>query len=478
MDSKTDNEEGNDRGFRSSSLLSSSVKNNSEAESNLKRIKCSIQYYDWGVVPSEKPSSVAELGSMNRRERVEIERPHAELWMGTHLSGLNVIITSNDDDKNNNNNNNNNNNAAMDDNDDDNNRDDKLLVSLKQYVLENQEETIGSKCKQRFGEDLPFLLKVLSVAKALSIQAHPDKALAELLHKEKPDMYKDANHKPEMALAVTVFEAMSGFVDEPELALEKCPELRALTGIEAASSNFMNNAELTKEERMRQLFTKVMLAEKQEVTKCIKTLIERLNVLKDKNELTDEQDILAMRLNEQYPDDVGVMCAYLLNYIKLQPGEAVYMAANEPHAYLDGECVEIMATSDNVVRAGLTPKARDTEVLCKMLTYKLGKPEILRGDEIDKNTKRYSPPFDEFELEVVTLEGGSSSSSSSCEMTVSEGPSIVLVTKGKGKINNLEISKGSVIFANANERMILTTFADSDEGLFVYRAQVNTRVFA
>ena len=77
-----------------------------------------------------------------------------------------------------------------------------------------------------------------------------------------------------------------------------------------------------------------------------------------------------MRLETQYPSDVGVLASFLFNYVKLNPGEALYLGANELHAYLKGECIECMATSDNVVRAGLTPKERDVQILCSMLTYK------------------------------------------------------------------------------------------------------------
>jgi len=410
----------------------------------LVQLKCAIQHYDWGV-SGQTPSAVAELGSLNREEKIDEEKPHAELWMGTHLSGLNVIKETDSSDS-------------------------SSSSSLKQHVEANAKETLGEKCLKRFGNDLPFLLKVLSVAKALSIQAHPDKQLAEKLHEEKPHMYKDANHKPEMALAVTEFEAMSGFISEPKEALEKCPELKLLTGIRLEEMDAMKE---DKKAQMKYLFTKVMLAEKEEVAKHVRALVKRLKEEaegKGGND-DDERDRLALRLNGQYPDDVGVMCAYLLNYIKLQPGEAVYMAANEPHAYLDGECVEVMATSDNVVRAGLTPKARDTEILCDMLTYKLGKPEVLTGDVIDKNTKRYSPPFDEFELEVISC-----SKNETAELTVSQGPSILLVKNGKGTLNDdVMIEKGSVVFANANEKMTLT---NSDDGeVSIYRAQVNTRVF-
>lgn len=85
--------------------------------------------------------------------------------------------------------------------------------------------------------------------------------------------------------------------------------------------------------------------------------------------LTDKEQ-LVLRLEKQYPADIGVIAAFFLNYVKLNPGEALVLGANEPHAYLSGECVECMATSDNVVRAGLTPKHRDVQTLCSMLTYK------------------------------------------------------------------------------------------------------------
>lgn len=83
-----------------------------------------------------------------------------------------------------------------------------------------------------------------------------------------------------------------------------------------------------------------------------------------------EKEELVLRLEKQYPGDVGVIASFLFNYVKLKIGEALYLGANEPHAYLYGECVECMATSDNVVRAGLTPKKLDVQTLCSILTYK------------------------------------------------------------------------------------------------------------
>ena len=125
--------------------------------------------------------------------------PYAELWMGTHPSGPSVVRASGE----------------------------PLLDHVRRHPGE-----LGERVAERFGGDLPFLFKVLSVRTALSIQAHPDKVLAESLHAERPGVYKDANHKPEMALALTDFEALSGFVESEALAraLEETPELRACVG--------------------------------------------------------------------------------------------------------------------------------------------------------------------------------------------------------------------------------------------------------
>ena len=103
-------------------------------------------------------------------------------------------------------------------------------------------------------------------------------------------------------------------------------------------------------------------------------------------------DRLAARLHAQYPRDVGVLCAYVLNYVALEPGQCIFLAANEPHAYLSGECVECMATSDNVVRAGLTPKLRDTSILCDMLTYAAGPRRCSRASPWTPTHADISPP--------------------------------------------------------------------------------------
>ncbi|CAM8941306.1 unnamed protein product [Rhodiola kirilowii] len=160
--------------------------------------------------------------------------------------------------------------------------------------------------------------------------------------------------------------------------------------------------------------------------------------------------MLVLRLEEQYPGDVGVISAFFLNYVRLKPGEALYIGANEPHAYLSGECVECMATSDNVVRAGLTPKPLDVQTLCSMLTYKQGYPEILKGVILNPYTKRYIPPFDEFEVDHCVLPHNASTTFSAMR-----GPSVFLAMAGEESSRQTHLKKGSLKATSSLHQLIV-----------------------
>ena len=393
-------------------------------------LTCAVQNYDWGI---KGGCEVSSLGELNTGAPSDPSKPYAELWMGTHPSGPSVVSATGE--------------------------------GLKETIAADPTAHLGAKTVERFGDDLPFLTKVLSVAKALSIQAHPDKTLAEQLHADRPNVYKDANHKPEMTLAVTEFEALCGFVAGDVLAanLVSVPELRAVVG-QAAADAFA--ASPGGKDELRAVFTALMTADGDVVAAQVDALAARLHAKPDKTPV----DALACRLNEQYPKDVGVLCAYVLNYLALKPGQCIYLAANEPHAYLAGECIECMATSDNVVRAGLTPKLRDTAILCDMLTYRAGAPVVLDGERVDESTTRYVPPFDEFMLETVTVAPGAT-----YELTKSQGPCVYLVHRGSCVVGGENARRGSVLFAAAGDE---TVVAAGEEGATLYRAMINSRVYA
>ncbi|KAL3525469.1 hypothetical protein ACH5RR_013841 [Cinchona calisaya] len=433
-----------------------------EQENMLVRLRCSVKNYDWGRNGWE--SSVARLYVRNNIKVVEEGKPYAEFWMGTHDSGQSYVAESTVT-------------APAPENRVAANGGvvETELLSLQDLIEKNPRSLLGDKVFLKWGPNLPFLFKVLSVAKALSIQAHPDKELATILHKAQPKVYKDANHKPEMALALTEFEALCGFVSQEELkgVVHNVPEIVELVGTKYIDQLLCINEEDVEKakEVLELIFTALMSASKDAVAQAISRLISRLSIKNETRELTDKEH-LVLRLEKQYPADIGVLAAFLLNRIKLKPGQALYLGADEPHAYIYGECIECMATSDNVVRAGLTPKDRDVQTLCSMLTYKQGLPEILEGVALNPYVDRYLPPFDEFEVDRCILPQGIS-----VVFPAVPGPSIFLVMAGHGTIFSTSskelVAEGDVLFMPANTQISVTTTS----GLSLYRAGVNSRFF-
>ena len=180
-----------------------------------------------------------------------------------------------------------------------------------------------------------------------------------------------------------------------------------------------------------------------------------------------------MRLHQQYPGDVGVFCVYLLNYARLKPGEALFLAANEPHAYISGECIEAMACSDNVVRLGLTPKFKDVPTLCAMLTYTAGNPVIVNGKKIDSCTRLYTPPVPEFEVSLTELRP-----KMPYRYAQVQSASLVLVLEGDGHIElnagsrKQHASKGAVFFVSAGAQTNVTA---GPSGMRLTRCHTNQK---
>ena len=183
-------------------------------------LSCTAQNYAWG-----KPASTSKVAQLLGKSN-DGDNPYAELWMGTHSKGPSYV--------------------------------DKQLLS----------EYLGD-------SELPYLYKVLSVARSLSIQAHPNKELAKKLHSERPEVYKDDNHKPEMAVALTQFEAMCGFRPSSQISffLKNVSEFKEIVGNDIAQS-FIDNKDDPKQ--LQNVFTSVMTADKDKVTKQVNTLIQRL----------------------------------------------------------------------------------------------------------------------------------------------------------------------------------------------------------
>ncbi|GAA6058992.1 hypothetical protein JCM10212_001702 [Sporobolomyces blumeae] len=413
---------------------------------------CGAQSYDWGKLGKDG-SKVSHFAQGLPNFSYDAEKPYAELWMGTHPSCPSTLLESGDD--------------------------------LKQY-LASHPDLLGKKVVDKFGDDLPFLFKVLAIRKALSIQAHPDKQLAKRLHDEKPDVYKDPNHKPEMAVALTDFSGFCGFRPPKQIAsfLASVPEFSSVVGSsvsESFQSKFSQSASPSEDDKkagLKDLFSALMKADDKLVQEQVEQLVSRVE--KENGAGLDQAEAeLIKTLNGDFPGDVGIFCTFVLNIVNLKPGEAVFLKANEPHAYLDGDIMECMATSDNVVRAGLTPKLRDVPTLTTMLTYTSSPPseQVLPPVSFrsTKHTTLYDPPIDEFSVLLTDLKAGERE-----EFKPIDGPSILIFTElehGKGRAaltwgadGSKEVDReGQVFFVGAGEKCSIEA---KDGRVVAYRAFV------
>ncbi|KAG2582635.1 hypothetical protein PVAP13_6KG185700 [Panicum virgatum] len=284
-----------------------------------------------------------------------------------------------------------------------------------------------------------------------------------------------------MAIAITEFRVLYGFagMEELKVVLRTVPEVEGLVGHEHAGK-LMSLKEYDEgneiKSSLQSAFAKLMATSKEKLSEALSKLIRRLNIESKIRTLTDKEQ-LVLSLERQYADDIGVIAALFFNYVKLSPGEALYIGANEPHAYLSGECIECMATSDNVARAGLTPKYKDIQTLCSMLTYKQAFPELLQGVCVQPYVRRYTPPFDEFEVDCCLVPAGELVIISSVA-----GPFVFVVIAGEGKLqadslpDGKRAKEGNVFFVPAYTEVKLST--RGPESMQLYRAGVNSRFFS
>ncbi|KAF7701889.1 hypothetical protein HF521_001172 [Silurus meridionalis] len=336
-------------------------------------LSCMVQNYAWGKVGLDSEVAKLVLGG-DPQAVIQDDRPYAELWMGAHPKGDALI------------------------------KDNRISQRTLGQWIADYPACLGSKVKDTFHGQLPFLFKVLSVNTALSIQAHPNRELAAKLHAQFPEHYPDNNHKPEMAIALTEFEGLCGFRPLEEIIsfLKNVPEFHALVGNEPAdelqrSRDNPARASLA----LKKCFSRMMNCEKKVFVDQLNMLVKRVSEEEAAGkDVCSSNGELLLRLHSQYPGDIGCFSIYFLNRIVLHPGEAMFLGANEPHAYLSGDCIECMACSDNTVRAGLTPKYIDVNTLCEMLNYSpaLASAKIFPAiqDPSDPCVRLYDPPVPDF----------------------------------------------------------------------------------
>ncbi|ODV87692.1 hypothetical protein CANARDRAFT_215449 [[Candida] arabinofermentans NRRL YB-2248] len=396
------------------------------------RIVGGAQNYDWGKLGSN--STVAKFAKLNDPSlTIDESKPYAELWMGTHPSVPTIEPTS--------------------------------KKSLRSLISEDPSKLLGDEIIKKFNskEELPFLFKVLSIEKVLSIQAHPDKALGAQLHKLDPKHYPDNNHKPEMAIAITDFEGFCGFkpLNEIDYLLQNIPEFRSLIG-EDIVSQFHDGIILnpsddvaTNKKLLQKVFSKLMNTSDDDIIPFASGLVKR--TISEPKLFGDSLCELIQRLNKQFENDIGLFCGCLmLNHCHLKSGEAMFLQAKDPHAYISGDIMECMAASDNVIRAGFTPKFKDVEVLVNNLTYSYNpveeqklKPDSFVRASGSGTFNLYDPPIDEFSV----LQSKFDNVSGTATIKGLNGPSILIVSDGEGKIrlkgdesSTLSCSEGGIYF--------------------------------
>mmetsp|Transcript_51085 Transcript_51085/g.121369 ORF Transcript_51085/g.121369 Transcript_51085/m.121369 type:complete len:541 (+) Transcript_51085:112-1734(+) len=362
------------------------------------------QHYDWGK-PKEE-SLVAKFSGDEEVMKAEPSKPYAELWMGDHPSGPSSVKNSSHGE-----------------------------TSCLRTTLRRSPSMLGEKLKK--DGQLPFLLKILSIHKALSIQAHPDKVRAQRLHAERPQVYKDGNHKPEIAIALTDFEALCGFRPVEDLVrfLDHVPEFVAMIGdVEAEGLRKSVGDAKQEEAALKAAFARMMHQPNAFVKEQARALVARVREVSTDDGLhrcLDEAFALVERLNNQFPEDIGIFHVFFLNYAKMHVGDCLYMPQNTPHAYLSGDIVECMACSDNVVRGGLTSKNKDVEVLCEMLNYTGGPAPMIAPKELASGTWLYADAELE-EFQVTHMKIPANGKRRTCFSW--QGPAIVLCYHGAGSV--------------------------------------------
>ncbi|GAA2059417.1 mannose-6-phosphate isomerase, class I [Streptomyces albiaxialis] len=361
--------------------------------------------------------------------------PQAELWMGAHPGAPSRVERATG------------------------------TVSLLDAVSADPEGELGERTVRAFGPRLPFLLKLLAAASPLSLQVHPDLAQAAEGYADEEERgvpldaphrnYKDTNHKPELICALTPFDGLCGFRAADDAAA-------LLDGLDVGGLKpYVDILHARPEsDALREVLSAVLTADKDEMAETVAqatAAAERLAEEEPSGTLTAgriaEYAVYA-GIARHYPGDPGVIAAMLLNHVHLRPGEALFLGAGVPHAYLDGLGVEIMANSDNVLRCGLTPKHVDVPELLRIVRFEPTEPAILRPEADSDEEELYETPVDEFRLSRYVLAPGAGS-----HPLDAGAPQILLCTAGQAVLRDtdngaeLTLDRGGSAFVPAGERV-------------------------
>jgi mannose-6-phosphate isomerase len=383
-----------------------------------------LRPYAWGST-----TAIAELFG-----REPSGGPEAELWIGAHPDSPSTVRLADRD------------------------------QPLDEFIKENPGATLGEPVLGLFGATLPFLTKVLAADSALSLQVHPTLEQAKsgfaaenaagVAFNDPQRSYRDDNHKPEMIFALSDFQALCGF-RPPRDAARLLSGLRPKLADAGASLDLLDEVlQLLdagdEEAALRGAF--VALLDGGDRSTGLATDTARVLAAAPAGSLGSEY-AAAARLAELYPGDPGALISLLLNLVSLSPGQALCLPAGNIHAYLQGLGVEVMATSDNVLRGGLTPKYFNVPELVKITDFRPITPPFVERTTTDAGQELYCPPFAEFQLQRIELSDGGSP-----VPLAQHGPTIVLAVSGSVLLDSprsdLTISRGEAAFIPAAEQPV------------------------
>lgn len=379
----------------------------------LLKLQNTIQPYAWG-----SHSAIATLLG----QPVPTDHPQAELWMGAHPKASSKVWFQG------------------------------RWQSLDELMRQDPVPYLGQAVVERFGPQLPYLFKVLAVEQPLSIQAHPSKTMAEKgFARENGEgialsaphrNYRDDQHKPECVCALTLFQALCGFRAPNKILALLDP---------VWPSNRSKELDILKSPAgdgdLRSFFVHLMTLDKNDRAELVSQIVSAAQPHREQSRAYD----WLVRLNDAFPEDVGVLSPLLLNLIDLQPGQALFLPAGRMHAYLNGLAIEVMANSDNVLRGGLTPKHVDVDELIRVLDFQIHPLQVLEPQRMGDQELVYPSLADEFELSVLRTQGSQSYSSGKRH----PAPEILLCIDGavnfqyEGSTKGLDIKKGESVLVPA-----------------------------
>lgn len=393
--------------------------------------------------------------------------PEAELWFGAHPAAPSAVLGEEE-------------------------------TTLDELIARDPERLLGSGSVAVHGEALPFLAKVLAAGSPLSLQVHPtrEQAAAGFAAEEAAGVdraaadrnYKDANHKPEMIFALTEFEALCGFREPGDAAqlFRAVARLVESTGTPAPALFTQTASDLESgrqtSERLESVFRR-LISGGDEVREAVAAAAGAVRSLADRTGL-DPAVAELDELDGYYPGDPGVLISLLLNRVSLSPGEAIYLPAGNVHAYLRGLGVEVMASSDNVLRGGLTPKHVDLPELLQTIDFQaLGIPRV-EAEHTGLGQELYRPPFSEFSLQRLELAqtAGTESMSAADVPLLQNGPTLVMALRGSLVLDSprqdLILNPGDCAFIGADEAPVIAKLASHsaqhDDGALAFAVTVGS----